>query len=68
MAITGVTLYALANILVQFPSAFLAKSIDVALDLGGASEANFFAQLPNEALHPGGRANSPALLLINKAT
>lgn len=68
MAITGVTLYALANILVQFPSAFLAKSIDVALDLGGASEAKFFAQLPNEALHPGGRANSPALLLINKAT
>lgn len=67
MSITGITLYQLAEILTQFPSAFLAKSIDSALDLGGASEAAFFARLPSESIHLGGTANSPVLLLIDKA-
>ncbi len=68
MATTGISLYQLANILLQFPNAFLAKSFDSALDLGGASEASFFAQLPNEMIHLSGGANSPILLLIDKAT
>lgn len=68
MTTTGITLYQLANILLEFPSAFLAKQFDSALDLGGASEASFYARLPKETIHLGGGANSPVVLLVDKAT
>ena len=67
-ATTGISLYQLAKILLQFPGAFLAKRFVSALNLGGAAQSNFFARLPKETIHLGGGANSPVLLFIDKAT
>jgi len=67
--VTGVTspvsLYELAEVLLQFPDAFLVNRFDAALNLSGDATAAFFARVPHGDIREGGGVNSPAVITFS---
>lgn len=67
--VTGITsavsLSQLADVLLQFPGAFLVDRFDSALNLSGAASSAFFARVPHDDVREGGRLNSPAILTFS---
>jgi hypothetical protein len=59
-----VSLYQLAELLMEYPSPFLLDRFDVALSLCGAATAAFFARTGKSDIRDGGAVNSPAVILF----
>lgn len=57
-----VSLYQLAELLLQWPDAFGVEFFDSALNLSGAASSGFFAKVPHGDIRDGARLDSPAVI------
>jgi len=69
VVVAGITsplsLYQLAEIMLQYPQPFQTARFDAALNLCGAETAAFFARTGNTMVREGGAVNSPVVLLFS---